>query len=241
MDVNAMLTEDAPERRHSSPPSPPTCESTPVTAMTPTSLSPNSEAKMVNFKLRDSPADARSFYIRPHDTVDSIIEAAKHLFGIHWELYLGVSFEAEDGVRFVPNYHNFTDGMTVYVCVEQQTVVRKRSYSLRHPAMIDGAYDSRSVSPPSRGRRSTSSSNDRARSLKRQAETHDVRDICYDEDPRYEEWYLQPRQQRLPDDDEEDRQSASALASADISLDNIVEGSRRKKPKFSADVCPLCI
>jgi hypothetical protein len=74
----------------------------------------------------------------------------------------------------------------------------------------------------------------RPRSLKRSALYQDPEtehDVWQDG-----QWYSLPHQSLLPDDEEEPRTKAASVASADISVENIVEGSRRKRPKFSSDV-----
>ena len=182
-----------------------------------------------------------------HDSTDSIIEAVKHLFGVSRQYggyEPGVSLEDADGLAFIPSHENFEDGMTVYVRIQES--YGRHPYNLRQSqGMSNGtsrssAYPtSRSVSPHSRGRRSTSAtailmSGGHGRSLKRAALYQDA-DI--DHDWSENQWsYTLPQQSYLPEDEEEMRAKAASVASADISVENIVEGGRRKRPKFSSDV-----
>lgn len=251
MDLSSLLTTNdtpAPVRGKSYYP-PPATVSTPHTngpATTPKSLSPIGDSKAVSFRLRDAPMEPKTFYIRPHDSTDSIMDTVKHLFGVsrQYGYELGVSLEDADGLAFIPSHENFEDGMTVYVRIQES--YGRHPYNLRQSqGMSNGSRSSvyptsRSVSPHSRGRRSTSAtamhmSGIRGRSLKRVA-------LYQDPDADHEmwqsggQWYTLPHQAFLPGDDEEQRTKAASVASADISVENIVEGSRRKRPKFSSDV-----
>jgi hypothetical protein len=218
---------------------------------TPKSLSPNTDYKAVSFRLRDShSSEPKTFYIRPHDTTDSIMDTVKHLFGLSRAYDLGISLEDADGLSFIPSHENFTDGMTVFVRIDENLpqFAHRHSYNLRQSQGPNGTLRSsgypvsRSASPNSRGRRSVSAtamqtSNGRHRPLKRSAMYQDAEN---DGPPEFFQhdgfWYSLPHQSLLPDDDEEPRTKAASVASADISVENIVEGSRRKRPKFSSDV-----
>ncbi|KAA8912862.1 hypothetical protein FN846DRAFT_772859 [Sphaerosporella brunnea] len=256
MDLNSILTTNntpAPTRGKSFYPS--AANITPHSngsAMTPKSQSPNGDCKAVSFRLRDSHCEPKPFYIRPHDTTDSIMDTVKHLFGLSRQYDLGISLEDADGLSFIPSYENFIDGMTVDVRIEeslQNSYAYRHSYNLRQShGMPNGASrssgypTSRSASPQSCGRRSTSITamhmgHGRGRSLKRSS-------IYQDPDAEAEAyrdamWYQLTHQSFIPDDDEEPRTKAASVASADISVENIVEGSRRKRPKFSSDELPL--
>jgi hypothetical protein len=217
--------------------------------MTPKSLSPNYECKAVSFRLRDSDAEPKKFYIRPNDTTNDIMDAVKHLFGVAQQHHLGISLEGPDGLSFIPSHENFEDGTTVYVRIEEPPM-NKHPYNLRQTNPFNGpimngvtngfAYSTgRSESPPTfNGRRSTSSSvNGRTRGLKRQAPSQDVVPGHYSpEQIQNGQYYALPAQQFLPDEEDLDERGRPGVASSDISLDNIVEGSRRKRPKFSSDV-----
>jgi hypothetical protein len=247
MDLNSILTTNdtpAPARGKSFYP-PAVTSTTPHSngsVMTPKSLSPNGDCKAVSFRLRDSHCEPKPFYIRPHDTTDSIMDTVKHLFGLSRQYDLGISLEDADGLSFIPSYDNFTDGMTVDVRIEESlpnNYAYRHSYNLRQSQGVSRYPNSRSVSPQSRGRRSTSATrmqmgSGRGRSLKRSAMylDHEADQEVY----RDAVWYQLAHQSLMPDDEEEPRTKAASVASADISVENIVEGSRRKRPKFSSDV-----
>lgn len=253
MNVNALLTDDMPQRSPQFVQQPP-IHSTPLSngaTMTPKSLSPNTGIKAVYFRLRDSQNDAKMFQIRAHDTTDSIMDTIKHMLGLSRQYDLGISLEDEDGMSFVPSYDNFVDGTTVYVRIEESighNYVQRHSYNLRQGAAMGagstassrsyGYPNSRSVSPNSRGRRSASSSG-RQRGMKRSSLHMNSEDDRYSDDYGHDmtaQWYGLPPQQFLPEDYEGSRTKAGSVASADISVENILEGSRRKRPKFSSDV-----
>jgi len=237
------------------PPPPPAGTTTPPAggpALTPKPVSPNGDSKAVSFTLRDSHCEPKTFHIRPHDTTDSIMDTVKHLFGMSRQYDLGISLEDADGLSFIPSYDNFVHGMPVYVRIEDSVrggLAYRHPYNLRQPQGVStrsSAFPtSRSVSPQTRGRRSASATGvqlngSHGRSLKRPA-------LCLDSDTELDmvqhdgPWRRLPHPPSLlPEDEEEPRTKAASVASADISVENIVEGSRRKRPKFSSDVscCP---
>jgi hypothetical protein len=240
MNVNALLSEAAPSTMNR-PYEYPTV-STPYhnngPLMTPKSLSPNGECKNVHFRFGNS--EPKTLHIFPHDTTDSITTTVKNMFGIKLQDESGLSFQDPDGRYMILRHENFSDDMMVDIRVEDN------QYNLRHPQAMFFAgpglrgssfSDARSVSPSAaRGRRSASAGG-RSRAMKRQASLREE-DYC---DGRYLQQGFslqQPPQQFLPegDDESESRSRIEPVASADISLDNIVEGSRRKRPKFSSDV-----
>ncbi|TGZ80580.1 hypothetical protein EX30DRAFT_372208 [Ascodesmis nigricans] len=249
MNVNSLLTDAFPQRNQqiNLPPVTTTPQSNGC-AMTPKSLSPNTGAKAVYFRLRNSQNEPKMFQIRPHDTTDSIMDTVKHLLGVSRQYDLGVSLEDEQETSFIPSYDNFIDGQTVYVRIEEtvsHSYIHRHSYNLRQNgggSNSSRSYDyptSRSVSPNSRGGRSASATG-RQRALKRASLHQDPDDDRYLEDFAHDgQWYGIPSQQFLPDDYEGSRTKAGSVASADISVENILEGSRRKRPKFSADELPL--
>ncbi|KAI5806960.1 hypothetical protein EDC01DRAFT_608613 [Geopyxis carbonaria] len=256
MNVNALLADGIPAPNQ--PFHPPATTSTPHNsraAMTPNSLSPNADVKAVSFRLRDSQNEPKTFHIRPHDTTDSIMDTVKHLLGLSRQYDLGVSLEDADELSFIPNYENFTDGMTVFVRIEESLppdFARRHSYNLRQSQNgLNGTssnsssrtYDypaSRSISPVSRGRRSTSATtmhtvDRRSRHLKRSALDDHYHEIYHPDG----QWSYLSQQPLMPDEYDEPRTKAGSVASADISVENILEGSRRKRPKFSSDELPL--
>lgn len=136
-------------------------------------------------------------------------------------------------------HENFEDGMTVFVRVEEAP--QRYSYEI-HPSLLSHPEPSaRSVSPSAaRGRRSASTGG-RSKTLKRPASSHNWEYKQERFDP-YASTHL-PGVSIAPlgfmTYEEEQRNRLEPLASAEISLDNILEGSRRKRPKFSSDELPL--
>lgn len=207
--------------------------------MTPKSLSPNNECKNVHFRFGNS--DPKTLHIYPHDTTDSITTTVKNMFGIKLQDESGLSFQDPEGRYMILRHENFSDDMMVDIRVEDN------QYNIRHtlpmffggPPLRGSFSDARSVSPSaSRGRRSASAGG-RSKSMKRQASLRE--EDYYDERYPPGPYLQQPPQQFLPegDDESESRSRIEPVASAEISLDNIVEGSRRKRPKFSSDVSDL--
>ena len=249
MNVNALLSDNGPARNQQFYPPASTTPHTNGSAVTPKPLSPNSGSKVVNFRLHES-TNFKTFQIRPHDTTDSIIDTVKHLLGLSQHRDLGVSLEDDNGCSFIPSYDNFGDNSTVWVRIEENLshdFARRHSHDPRqsHHA-LNGAlsngdsydYSSRSVSPYSRGRRSASASrhHGRSRSLKRTLQLED--DDHYRQGFHSDgQWYSFPHQQMMSGDYDEPRTKAGSVASADISVENILDGSRRKRAKFSSDVC----
>lgn len=136
-------------------------------------------------------------------------------------------------------HENFEDGMTVFVRVEEAP--HRYSYEI-HPSLLNNLEPStRSVSPSAaRGRRSASTGG-RSKALKRPASSHNW-EYKQERFDSYAPAHL-PGVSIAPlgfmTYEEEQRNRLEPLASAEISLDNILEGSRRKRPKFSSDELPL--
>lgn len=209
---------------------------TPAIMTPPKSLSPNSHCKNVQFRLCSGVSEPKTLHIFPHDTTDSITTTVKNMFGLGREEDSALSFQDPEGRYMILQHENFIDGMVVNIRVEENP--HRYSYQFRQPLLDHRASSARSVSPSAaRGRRSASAGG-RSKSLKRSATSYDLEggQDCAD---RYAQDYFhqQPPQQFLPENyDEDQRGRVEPLASAEISLVNIVEGSRRKRPKFSSDV-----
>ncbi|EEQ31022.1 hypothetical protein McanMca71_003573 [Microsporum canis] len=207
--------------------------------------------------------------IYPHDTTDSIVTTVKNFYGIYEGTASGVSFEDQDGNTLIARYENLKNSMTVYVRVipnhhypEQHS---PPSYYAVSP--IDGysrptlgepfsmpppqgnqslgygqsvsrpgsraAAGKRSVSPPARGRRSASrQKSSRAGVKSRGSSTHgsfhdDAHMPCSDSDGGHSS----VNGTRRP--------KSEHFGSADISMDNILQDGRRKRPKFESSELPL--
>ncbi|KAF2746209.1 hypothetical protein M011DRAFT_468692 [Sporormia fimetaria CBS 119925] len=188
--------------------------------------------------------------ILPGDNTSDIIDTIRSFYGIYkpW----GVSLEDSDGNTLIASFDNFRHNMVVYVRVtdgvdmDDYATDHKEPFSRRPSQAIDGhhmhhiAHDhgptSRSYSKlgstqlnspqPGRGRRSESVQKSMTRSrghsshskLPGPAEEHE-----YDS----------------ASDGSDRRGKKEQVASAEISVDNIVEGGRRKRAKFDSSVSGL--
>ncbi|KAL9087711.1 MAG: hypothetical protein Q9159_003523 [Coniocarpon cinnabarinum] len=181
--------------------------------------------------------------IHDHDTTNSIIASVKTFFGIHEGL--GVSFEDEQGYNIIPQYENVRADTDIRVRLTQEiqpvpqvlghfaagiTSPAAPSPAMASPAksisagpwmsMVPSAHSSR---PASRNAKSGDLSPDPARKRLgskggRQVKTYDA-DGYSDSDAGSVSVTSSRR---------------DVLASADISVENIVEGNRRKGAKFES-------
>ncbi|EMD90337.1 hypothetical protein COCC4DRAFT_56976 [Bipolaris maydis ATCC 48331] len=229
------------------------------------SLSPTKQMpkKHVSFELLlpQSPAHKARLPMRvdiyPHDTTDSIITTVKNFYGLYERR--GVIFEDRHGNTLIARFENFEHGMTVYVRVSPESLdadeyspdPRQTTVSPRRPrphleeafqmlpphqhnqtgTRAGSRHARQSHSPhPSRGRRSASISKRMRPSTKsRGNSSHDSfaeanGDDYSDSEGEHGSVTSSRRSRKEP------------LASAEISVDNIVEGGRRKRAKFDSSV-----
>lgn len=187
--------------------------------------------------------------IYPHDTTDSIVTTVKNFYGIYDGTASGVSFEDEHGTTLIARYENLKNNGTVYVrvipiqsfgdsCYGGYPTERKRP-SLGEPfQMADGMVPSidqpsrpssrlarkRSTSPSNRSLRSASQHKQGSRSgLKSRGSSHagfpDEEDGLSDSESTYSR-----------------KARGDTFASSDISMENILQDGRRKRPKFDSSV-----
>lgn len=188
--------------------------------------------------------------IYPHDTTDSIVTTVKNFYGIYDGTASGVSFEDEHGTTLIARYENLKNNRTVYVRVIPiqpygdhfyngfPAEPRKRP-SLAEPfQMVDGMAPlmdqpsrpvsrlarKRSASPSNRSLRSASQHKppSRAGNKSRASSIHG----CFHDDDGYsdtESAYARRARNEL-------------FASSDISMENIIQDGRRKRPKFDSSV-----
>lgn len=199
--------------------------------------------------------------IYPHDTTESIISTVKNFYGLYPTPTScpGVSFEDEQGNTIIGRYENFRHNSVVYVRVRDgpptpgphaslpngtsaPSYYAPDAYPIHGPQPqaqhmsrpVSRASRRRSVSPGSvNGRRSTSAStsskNARPRSSKNRGPGSQTNgDNLNDSMNGYSSGDNAPG-------------SASGkpkeqIGSTEISLDNIVEGGRRKRAKFESSV-----
>ncbi|KAL1875268.1 hypothetical protein VTK73DRAFT_10224 [Phialemonium thermophilum] len=205
--------------------------------------------------------------IFPHDTTDSIVTTVKNFYGLYSgpTVSKGVSFEDEHGNTLIARYENFRDNMVVYVRVIEEVQPAPGSLGPHqsqptpngaqplfngdghpllagHPSAQDGSRPPsptsrrRSPSPNSRGRRSASAGTSSGHSKKGRSRSSKTR---------------RPGSQANIDDgmtgySSGDGAPGSAsgkakehLGNTEISVDNIVEGGRRKRAKFESSELPL--
>lgn len=198
--------------------------------------------------------------IYPHDTTDSIVTTVKNFYGLYSGPTgsKGVSFEDEHGNTLIARYENFRNNMVVYVRVIEEPPVPATSYpahSYHHASTYYGGegypahqaqHFAQNVSRPSsrtsrrrspspnlsRGRRSASTSTNgkkgRSRSSKTRGSTARSHTELYSDSIN-----------GYSSGDEHGSSSGKSkeqLGNTDISLENIVEGGRRKRAKFESSV-----
>ncbi|KAG6000535.1 hypothetical protein E4U21_005352 [Claviceps maximensis] len=200
--------------------------------------------------------------IFPHDTTDSIVTTVKNFYGLYSGPTgsKGVSFEDEHGNTLIARYENFRNNMVVYVRVIEEPPVTSGpigQQSTFHRAPVNNTNTAESyyeqngcpnqqqqhcaqeemTRPSSRGsrRRSLSPVNGHGRSQStrdhRRSANHAHADACSDSLNGYSSG-----------DGAASSASAKAkeqLGTTDISVDNIVEGGRRKRAKFESSELPL--
>ncbi|GME32370.1 C6 finger domain-containing protein [Neofusicoccum parvum] len=215
----------------------------------------NAKPKHVSFELllQDSPHSRARLPMRvniwPHDTTESIVATVKNFHGIYDGQGYGVSFEDHHGNTLIARYENFEHNMTVYVRripqdIDDFSPTPRQSLSPRKtrleepfqmlpPQLISRPSSrsarNRSMSPDhQRGRRSVSrSTHVKSRSRPgfkvRATSSHgSLADLNgdYSDSEAGEGSVTSSRRDNV--------------ASAEISLDNIVEGGRRKRAKFDS-------
>lgn len=202
--------------------------------------------------------------IFPHDTTESIVTTVKNFYGLYPNATTskGVSFEDEDGTTLIARYENFHNNMVVYVRVSEEPIPSNGSFGATsyHPAsgvqgFLNGADSyslpsapqqfgphisrpdsqasrKRSPSPNSgRGRRSASvSTNPKARSRSSKTRAPGAQSQGdLDSINGYSSGDGAPGSSS--------GKNKEALGNTEISLENIVEGGRRKRAKFESSVC----
>jgi hypothetical protein len=221
-------------------------------------------AKHVSFELLfpESPQYKARLPLRvqiyPHDSTESIVTTVKNFYGLYSgpNGSKGVSFEDSQGHTLIAGYENFRNNMVVYVRVTEgspqpaQPVVGDSLQPTPLAAQPYGNGDyaaqsmhqsgqrasqpaspgsrKRSQSPTSRGRRSDSVEDkmkSRSRSSKNRATGYDGHS---DSMNGYSSGDNAPGSVSS--------RAKEQLGNTDISLENIVEGGRRKRAKFESSV-----
>lgn len=228
------------------------------------SVSPRQPAapKNVAFELLflDSPQYRARLPMRvqiyPHDTTDSIVTTVKNFYGLYSGRAgsKGVSFEDDQGTTLIARYENFRNNMIVYVRVIdespappagfpqhplQQSPPSADAYyggdryarSAHHADDANGARSprQRSQSPRADGASrsgSVSSKKSRSRSVKGAPNA-----LAPDAYAASADGYSSGDEH-----DSVSGRSKEQLGTTDISVENIVEGGRRKRAKFESSV-----
>lgn len=190
--------------------------------------------------------------IYPHDTTDSIVTTVKNFYGLYSgpTVSKGVSFEDVHGNTLIARYENFGDNMTVYVRVFEESAPSPGTFPVHpyQPVVVNGdnytsqaplAYAQhvprspsrsprrRSPSPGKPERRSASAGQGRSQlSAARGSDSQNGLDG--DAMNGYTSGDGAPGSSSGKNKD--------ALGNTDISVENIVEGGRRKRAKFESSV-----
>ncbi|KAI0012744.1 hypothetical protein F4779DRAFT_531014 [Xylariaceae sp. FL0662B] len=190
--------------------------------------------------------------IYPHDDTDSIISTVKNFYGLYHG-GKGVSFEDDRGNTLIARYENFSNNMVVYVRVIEESPQPNipfgpspfQSASLEYLAAESGQHISRPASRTSRrrspspngagGRRSASVSTNPTTGKKGRSRSSKAQGASYDN-----------RSDSINGYDSGDGAPGSVSSKAkeqigntEISVENIVEGGRRKRAKFESSELPL--
>lgn len=203
--------------------------------------------------------------IYPHDTTDSIVTTVKNFYGLYSGPTgsKGVSFEDEHGNTLIARYENFRNNMVVYVRVIEEPPANPAAF-VPHPfhpgpVSVPGFYAgdgypghqpqrfAQDISRPSsrssrrrspspntaRGRRSvsasTSSKHARSRSAKNRVSAARSHADNYSDS-------MNGYSSGDGAGSSTSGKNKEQLGNTDISVENIVEGGRRKRAKFESSV-----
>lgn len=203
--------------------------------------------------------------IFPHDTTDSIVTTVKNFYGIYDGVASGVSFEDDHGTTLIARYENLRNNMTVYVrVIPVHSYADSYETHYHDVAPFDGrkrpslgepfqmvppngqthAYDPPTSRPLSRTRRTSASPSGRGRrsASQHKGPTRNIKSRGSSAHGSFADDLISGYS-----DSEGGHGSVSGsrkarseqFASSDISMDNIVQESRRKKPKFESSELPL--
>lgn len=220
----------------------------------------SSQPKSVSFELLVPPPQYRArlpmrVNLFPNDTTNSIIQTVKSFFGVYERQ--GVVFEDASQNTLIPAYENFVHDMVVYVRVTTEELdasgfppnplqstslyrARQDDASRMPPPVLNRLHHTPGGQDPilQPGRhRDPSPTGFRARSI---ADSHSV-----GSHGRFVDSIIEVNNDSDSDGNEASVTSSQLskkdrIASAEISVDNIVEGGRRKRAKFESSVSPVC-
>lgn len=203
------------------------------------------DQKHVVFQLID-PEDPRfqarlpmRVMISTHDTTESIIATVKNFYGLY---ECGVSFENKEGISIVAAYGNFENDMTVFVRVVPQPASARKEQVRDSASPKKPSLGAPFMPQPSPGN-SPSKNGTRSAGVRSMSPQSDIGRRSMSAAPGGK-----PRPQRTKSKDNSvmgddagyssgdngggsvtsSRRSKTELVNAEISVDNIVEGGRRK-------------
>ncbi|KAI0023573.1 hypothetical protein F4780DRAFT_776602 [Xylariomycetidae sp. FL0641] len=187
--------------------------------------------------------------IYPHDDTESIISTVKNFYGLYHGGN-GVSFEDDGGNTMIARYENFRHNMVVYVRVIEDSTQHSAPFGPSglpacdvYPPQSVGQHISRptsrssrrrSPSPGGRGRRSESTHTNpagkkgRSRSSKNRSTNYDNHSDSFN---GYSSGDGAPGSVSS--------KVKEQIGNTEISVENIVEGGRRKRAKFESSELPL--
>ncbi|KAF6831852.1 transcriptional regulatory protein C56F2.05c [Colletotrichum plurivorum] len=205
--------------------------------------------------------------IYPHDTTDSIVTTVKNFYGLYSGPTgsKGVSFEDGEGRTLIARYENFRDNMVVHVRVIEEppsisSPFPAPAYQLPPPVAVGAqpyyGVDGYPLQPPprfgheisrpssrtsrkrspspiaSRGRRSGSANTNPKKGRSRSSKNRDPgTDIYSDSLNGYSSGDGAPGSSS--------GRAKEQIGNTEISVENIVEGGRRKRAKFESSELPL--
>lgn len=181
-----------------------------------------------------------------HDSTDNIVSAVRNFFGLYDNAIKGVNFEDGNGTTLIASHDNLTTGMTVYV-----RIVSDGSQAMPRSPLVDHQYLDQNYQPSGRTTRRTSTSprvnhtlhfGPLAKSKGRRAGSKACESTSFQ--ARLEELNSEHSKHGSSDGEEASVSSSfkarnELLASAEISVENIVAGGRRQRAKFESSVCHL--
>ncbi|KAI9711774.1 MAG: hypothetical protein M1820_001919 [Bogoriella megaspora] len=224
-----------------------------------------SSPKEVTFKLilPHAPEQVHRLPMRvqifPHDATESIITTVVNFYGL--QKHQGISFEDEQGRTIIGRYENFKNDMTVYVrAVLYQSVlpepVPSPTYDSTSPTKprLDAPFEMRppqlnTLMSPSRGMAGAGrlrSQSPQSANSRRSASAVSI-GKSRSRKPRNPGSFTEGNDGYSSGDGGNDsvtssrRSKADQVASAEISVNNIVEGGRRQKAKFESSELPLFV
>ncbi|KAK3940743.1 putative transcriptional regulatory protein [Diplogelasinospora grovesii] len=206
--------------------------------------------------------------IYPHDSTDSIVTTVKNFYGLYSSptISKGVSFEDEQGNTLIARYENFHNNMVVYVRVIDEASPVPEPFSSHNvpnapvgaqgyyhsdntlqPPLQNGHHISRPTSRTSRrrspspnigrGRRSVSAGTNPTASKKGRSRSSKTGASQANGDLHNESHNGYSSGDGAPGSSS--GKTKEQLGNTEISVENIVEGGRRKRAKFESSELPL--